>query len=191
LPGLVGRDPKDAFDKFRDHLGWLLNKTITDARLSLIHVKNEDKAQVSFRQNSIPIAASVFANDLFLYIGQTLRVTQQADKTWKLRTVEYRYRIQGSPGLEDEDCLRWEYVAREIRDTGHCRHHLHLQGEYTLGPRRTIPLARVHLPTGWVTIEEVIRFLITELDVRPKEREWENLLRQSEESFKQWTGRDA
>jgi hypothetical protein len=93
--------------------------------------------------------------------------------------------------LEDEDCLRWEYVSRETRDTGHCRHHLHLQGEYTLGTRRTIPLAQVHIPTGWVTLEEIIRFLITDLGVKPKEQDWENSLRESEELFKQWTSRET
>lgn len=190
MPGLSGRDPKEAFDTFRDHLAKLLNRTVTDARLSLIHVRNADRAQITFRQGRIPIAASVFANDLFLYIGQFVRVTQQADRSWKLRTIEYRYRVQGTSGLNDEDCFRWEYVAREVRDTPHCRHHLHLQGDYTLGPRRTVPLAVVHLPTGWVTIEEIIRFLITELGVRPKEPRWEDLLRASEEQFKSWTARE-
>ncbi len=190
MPGLTGRDPKEVFETFRDHLGRLLNRTITDAPLSLIHARNEDRAQVAFRRGQASIAAPVFTNDLFLYIGQVLRVAQQRDGSWKLRTVQYRYRIQGSAGLEDEDCLRWEYVSREVRDTAHCRHHLHLQGEYTLGPRRTIPLAKVHIPTGWVTVEEIIRFLITELDVRPKEQGWEKLLRESEEAFKQWTARD-
>jgi len=190
LPGLIGRDPKEAFDLLRNHLAVLLNGTITDARLSLIHLRNEERAQISFRQGQISIAAPVFANDLYLYIGQNLRVTRQLDRTWKLRTVEYRYRVQGTPGLEDDDCLRWEYVAREIRDTKHCRHHFHLEGEYTLGPRRVIPLHEVHLPSGWVTIEEIIRFLITEVGVRPKDPRWETLLQESEEVFKRWTGRD-
>lgn len=118
-------------------------------------------------------------------------MAQQPDRSWKLRTVEYRYRVQGTPDLNDEDCFRWEYVAREIRDSQHCRHHLHLQGDYTLGPWRTVPLARVHLPTGWVTVEEIIRFLITELGVPPKEPRWEDLLRESEEHFKTWTSRTA
>ena len=124
-------------------------------------------------------------------MGQTLRVAKIADKQWKLRTVGYRYRIQGSAGIEDEDCLRWEYVAREMRDSAHCRHHLHLQGEYELGQRRTIPLAKVHIPTGWVTVEEIIRFLITELEVKPRDDKWERLLLESEEKFKEWTAREV
>ncbi|GAC1436248.1 MAG: hypothetical protein NVS1B11_20300 [Terriglobales bacterium] len=146
-------------------------------------------AQITFRQGQMPIAAPV-APDLFLYIGQTLQVIQQSDKSWKLRTGAYRYRIQGSQGLEDEDCLRWEYVGREKRENKYCRHHLHLQGAYTLGPRRTIPLSKVHIPTGWVTVEEIVRFLITELNVKPKEEAWEECLRESEELFSQWTSRE-
>jgi hypothetical protein len=191
LPGLQGRDPKEVFDEFRDYLASVLNKTVTDARLSLVHARNSDRAELSFRKSEASICAPVLAPDLFLYIGQILRVTQQPDRSWRLRTVQYRYRIQGTDNPNDEECLRWEYVAREVRDAGHCRHHLHLQGEYTLGPRRSIGLADAHIPTGWVTIEEIIRFLITDLAVRPKEAQWEQLLRDSEEQFRSWTGRDV
>jgi hypothetical protein len=48
----------------------------------------------------------------------------------------------------------------------------------------------VHIPTGWVTVEEIIRFLISDLGVKPKEQDWEKELRDSEELFKQWTSRD-
>lgn len=191
MPGLVGRDPKEAFSQFRDHLAALLNKTVTDARLSLVHLYGRDRAQISFRENNEAIVAPLRnVNDLFLYIGQTLRVSQQPDKTWKLRTTEYRYRIQGTQDIKDDDCLRWEYVSREVRDNAYCRHHLHLQGDYELGDRRRVPLADVHIPTGWVTVEEIIRFMITDLKVPSKSGDWEKLLCDSEAQFRAWTSRD-
>ena len=89
MPGLIGSDQSEVFTTFRDHLAALLNGTVTDARLSLIHVRNTDHAQVTFRRNSLAITAPVAA-DLFLYVGQTLRVAKIADQRWKLRTVGYR-----------------------------------------------------------------------------------------------------
>jgi len=52
-------------------------------------------------------------------------------------------------------------------------------------------LDKLHLSTGWVTIEEVIRFLIAEMGVKPKTADWDAELIKSEELFKQWTARDV
>jgi hypothetical protein len=189
LPGLLGREPKEVFENFREHIGRVLNKTVTDARLSLIHKRGSTQAMLSFRQGDLPTAVPVFAKDVFLYVGQTLRVNQEPDKSWKLRTVQYRYRVQATQRMDDDDCFRWEYVAREIRPSQLCRHHLHLAGQYEMGPH-LIPLADVHIPTGWVTVEEIIRFLITEFRVGAKTEDWEAVLNDSESLFKQWTSRE-
>jgi hypothetical protein len=58
------------------------------------------------------------------------------------------------------------------------------------GNRRTLDAEELHIPSGWITAEEVIRFLIHELRVKPKSRNWDELLRESEEQFGRWTGRD-
>ena len=45
-------------------------------------------------------------------------------------------------------------------------------------------LNEIHLPTGWVTIEEVIGFAITELEVKPPcGSRWPSVLKISEEAF--------
>ncbi len=48
---------------------------------------------------------------------------------------------------------------------------------------------KLHLSTGWVTIEEVIRFLIAEAGVKPKSADWDDTLLRSEELFRKWTER--
>ena len=55
----------------------------------------------------------------------------------------------------------------------------------------TLDLNKAHLPTGWVTIEEVIRFLIVDLDVQPPcGDDWPAKLRVSEDAFFQdFTGK--
>jgi hypothetical protein len=50
-------------------------------------------------------------------------------------------------------------------------------------------LDKLHLPTGWVTIEEVIRFLIAEMGVPPKIDDWDDKLVESDRFFREWTRR--
>jgi hypothetical protein len=192
LPGLVGRTPREVFEEFRTKISELLNKTVTDAPLAITSLaRDETRAQLVFRRNNIPIAAPLIEKGLFLYIGQELKVEQQ-DKSWKLKTLQYRYRIQPTDDLKDTQALRWEYVAREVRDNEYCRHHFQAPIEFELREGMSpLSLKDAHLPTGWVTIEEIIRFLIVELRVKPKDEDgWDKLLRESEGRFKEWTGRE-
>ena len=47
-----------------------------------------------------------------------------------------------------------------------------------------LDLDKAHLPTGWVTIEEVIRFLIFDLGMQPPCGDsWPDLLEKSERKF--------
>lgn len=41
-----------------------------------------------------------------------------------------------------------------------------------------------HPPTGWVTLEEVLRFCIVDLGVIPLSDRWSQILRESDERFK-------
>jgi hypothetical protein len=46
-----------------------------------------------------------------------------------------------------------------------------------------LDLNRVHIPTGWVLLEEVLRFLVIELGARPAQVEWDSVLQKSESAF--------
>ena len=190
MAGLIGRTPRDVFVTFHAHITGLLNRTITDAPLSLIHnEKRQTRASIDFRRNNEAIAAPLFKPGIFLCIGQLLEVEQQKDKTWKLRTIQYRYRIQATDDPGDNHCLRWEYVSRKIRNKQHCRNHFQAPLSFQLS-QHELSLEDGHLPTGWVTIEEIIRFLIVDVRVPPKNGDWDAELQSSEEKFKEWTGRE-
>jgi hypothetical protein len=68
----------------------------------------------------------------------------------------------------------------------HPRHHVHIAA-ITDTPAGPLDFGKVHLTTGWVIIEEVIRFLTTEVGVRPKAENWDELLIESEKLFREWT----
>ena len=98
--------------------------------------------------------------------------------------LQYSYRIQGGPDLQSDWYFRFEYKAREVLDTLHPRSHLHLPVLLDCGTK-SINLSRVHIPTGQVTLEEIIRFLIQELGVKARVKDWDSALQIGAERF--WT----
>jgi len=188
---LIGDRPTEVFRNFRDHISGLLNKTITDAPLSLTHRKDRPFAQFAFRDDAdFPMAAPLFSAGLFLAVSQQLQVEQQSDQTWKLRTLAYSYHLLEDSNPDSRWIIRWEYVSHAQRRNEHPRHHVHI-ATIVDTPAGEMDLDKLHLSTGWVTIEEVIRFLIAEMGVKPKIADWDDQLLKSEELFKTWTRREV
>jgi hypothetical protein len=186
---LIGDRPGEIFRKFRDYISHLLNTTITDAPLHLVHRKDAPYAHFAFRdEQDIAMAAPLFLDGLFLAVSQDLEVEQLADKTWRLHTVEYSYHLLEDSSFDSRWIVRWEYKSHRRLRNKHPRNHVHIDTvvETPAGPMN---LDKLHLPTGWVTIEEVIRFLIAELGVPPKTGNWDDELVESERFFKTWTSR--
>jgi hypothetical protein len=184
MPGLTGRTPDEAFEFFRQHIATLLNRTITDGRVSCRQIRGTNDANLRFAQGGDPVAVPLFGNRLFLYLAQYLTAEREPDKTWRLRTLQYAYRIQDGPSDRDACFFRFEYVNPRIRQMEQPRHHLHIPATLPCGN-----LEDLHIPTGWVAIEELIRFLITELGVRPRVSDWNAKLIESENVFREWTTR--
>jgi hypothetical protein len=118
-----------------------------------------------------------------LFIGQVCEVARADDGSHGLRIIQYLYSL--TPQARSEPLLRWEYL-RERPDPAArwCRHHL--QGPIGLGlhdlgePRaREIRLNDLHLPTGPVSLAEVLRFCIVDLSVRPLSEQWDGELEAS------------
>lgn len=167
----------------------LLNRTITDARLSLAHRKGKTFAQFAFRdEQDMPIAAPLFSGNLFLAASQQLEVRQDNGR-WRLYTLEYNYHLLEQPSPDSRWIIRWEYKSHSRLRNEHPRHHVHLDVKLPT-PVGELNLDHLHLSTGWVTLEEVIRFLIAEVGVKPKTKNWDDELLESEKFFREWTGRN-
>lgn len=191
MAGLTGSTPKEVFNRFVQHLNRLLHSSVCDAPLvSVIILERPQRAQMSFRQGNVPVAAKLRSGGWYLYLGQTLETVRERNTHWRLRTLGYSYRIQRGPGQDDPWVFRFEYISRELQSLPHPRHHLHVPAKLRL-PRtnREVDLAKVHIPTGWVTVEELVRFLVQGLGVKSRKSTWDQLCRESEETFRQWTGR--
>lgn len=133
--------------------------------------------QLTFRQGGQPVMARLktkFGPMRFRVSHLCEGVPGGAGQV-RLVTVQYGYAL--AQGEEAEPLLRWEYV-RDWPDSAKsrwCRHHLQGNVALNLGPDG-VSLNNLHLPTGYVTMEEVIRFCIVDLGVKPLSPRWDHVL---------------
>lgn len=185
---MQGNSPEEIFGNFREHLNDLLHHTVTQA--PLVQIVSGGRLFLDFHRDGDSTAVAV-GRGYHLFLTQTLQAKKIKAKDYRLRTLAYAYRIGLGPARTDDWLVRWEYNSRELQpDALHPRHHCHLSTEVKCGAK-TLNLDRLHIATGWVTIEEVIRFIIHELDIKPLRPDWDARLRKSEEKFLEWTGRSV
>ena len=138
---------------------------------------------IGFRETGGPVAVPVKTKShgtLLLSMHQNVRAVAHKTLGFELQTTKYRYALASS--LEEEAPIRWEYDKFLEDGKRHCRNHL--QGTMTIRlGGGGISLKKSHLPTGWVLIEDVIRFLIVDLGVKAKESGWHDVLEESRKAF--------
>jgi hypothetical protein len=110
-------------------------------------------------------------------------------KDYRLRTLGYAYRIATGPRRNDPYVVRWEYVSHELQNALHPRHHCHFPLHLECAANRRFGLDKMHIASGWVTIEEVLRYLFHELKVPARDKNWDKLLRESEQNSRKRTAR--
>lgn len=181
---IIGTSLGDAARRFQDHLNDLLTRTITQTRIVVFTPKGSSVAQVGFRQAGGPIAASLGTNfgELDLSVLQICDSEEQPDGLHRLRTAAYTYTL--TPQGSDEPAIRWEYLrTRPDPEARWARHHV--QGPFLIGLQMGgVSANALHIPTGFVTVEEVIRFCIADLGVNPLSNEWNERLEESYTLFK-------
>jgi len=165
-----------------EHLNQVLATTVTQTRLVPVEPRaRSTRIQVSFRQGGQPIEALLAARfgPLRLYLGQVCDGVPLSDGRVQLRTISYKYTLTAED--EPEPLFRWEY-GRQLPGL-YCRHHLQGAVPLQIG-RYALSLNDLHLPTGYVAIEDVLRFCVADLGVRPRSEGWDQILRDSHERFK-------
>lgn len=171
---IFGRKPWAAFKAFETHVQQLVGQLLpTQQPVNLMGSRDdEDTAYLAFAPRSgsarPTVALATTYGRVQFYFRQELRVEHEKGTGFRLTTRRYWYHLYKGDAIDA--FMRWEYVDRKLEpDARYPRHHLHVHdvvlpvGDSGAG----IDLKKAHLPTGWVTIEEVLRFLINELGVTP------------------------
>ena len=104
----------------------------------------------------------------------TMRESSDGPRRWAVRSGSYFYQVRERVGPEII-AFHWHPGRRGQPDFPH----LHVTSQS--GSVR-IP-AKSHVPTGRVSVESVIRFLIEELHVRPLRPDWDRVLLGGERVF--------
>lgn len=187
---IVARTSAECFDRFRNHLARLVADTVTTTYPLTQKRPEQGRTIIGFRQGElVGVPLDTRFGRVYFYLSQSLKTVQRDDGLFRLKTRQYWYRLQADASRGAQAILRWEYDAETKRDR-HARNHMQIPAEVPIGDG-IIDLNKAHLPTGWVTIEEVIRFLIVDLGVEPPcADDWPQILHESETMFyEKFTGK--
>jgi hypothetical protein len=179
---IVGHSLEEAANNFVDYLNGVLFKTITQVPLQVLPVRERDCVSLGFRQAAGPQLAELRSKygKLFLSLSQNCTSHKRSDGFHELRTSKYWYYIYNEDG---RPIIRWEY-ARDWDQKGtakkpkfYCRGHVQGAIPITMN-KASLLLDDVHAPTGYVTVEDIARFCIEDLEVKFKDRpaDWHTLL---------------
>jgi hypothetical protein len=121
----------------------------------------------------------------FLRLSVSLYLATDDERGRLLRVDKSSYQYQA-----DQAGKRWIFRYDYLREPGpdpHPQAHLQIRGALTEGAAlpRDRTLARIHFPTGRVSIESVIRLLADQFDVACNERPetWRPVLAEAERTF--------
>jgi hypothetical protein len=186
---ITGSTPKKCFEEFRAHLDRLLKSTVRKDCPVLVEATTGNRAQLGFRQGKSPIAIPVRTRHgrLFFAVTQLVEAKRrESEGDYKLTTLTYWYRLQTTGDYNAQALIRWEYDRTLRTGPKPCRHHVQQQTTIAVSHGEVLDMNKLHLPTGWVVLEEVIRFLIHDLGVRPPcGNDWHKAIEDSEKAFRE------
>jgi hypothetical protein len=96
---------------------------------------------------------------------------------WTASTVEYVYEL-GDQGGDLIAAWHWHPATTRADDVSQWPH-LH-----AYGAPDPLTLNKLHLPTGRVSLEAIVRFVIEDLEVVPRRSDWASVLEQHEQEFR-------
>lgn len=102
-----------------------------------------------------------------LLLGHQFRLVAQSRKDWHVSTVAYRYHLLD---VDSHEIAAWHWHP----GTGTDHPHLHVSS--------ALIDRHAHLPTGGVSIESIIRLLLTDMEVQPARGHADDYLRILEET---------
>jgi hypothetical protein len=117
-----------------------------------------------------------------LYVGQICGSIPVPGNQRRLITTKYQYMLTAEG--DNEALFRWEYVREPHPSETWCRHHLQGRPRIVVGTE-TVRLNEWHLPTGYVPLEEIVRFCLVDLDVPPLSDDWHAILLTSYKQFRE------
>jgi hypothetical protein len=186
---ITGRKPQECFDRFTGHLRPVIAATLGAEHY--LHFQRDGLnggALTLGDQNSNGVWLLGKGGPFLLSLRQKVAVFENAEKAWQLTTTEYNYAIYETDDELADSVLRWDYKAKPSANEKWCRHHIQIGKRAQKAVELpfndvTLDLNRLHMPTAFVLIEDVLRFLLTDMAVDAASGDWEAVIDESRETF--------
>ena len=161
MPGLT---PDAAFHDFFNPVQRAVRCLDSSARLGFKEVA--EKLYVVSPGDGVPFAKGNATFKLFSWFN--VRAIPYGD-AWRVTTEQYIHEVRNHKG---ERIAAWHWHPKAPRSPI-ATPHLHVAADS--------PFCSLHYPTNRVSIEEVTRFIIEELEAEPANNAWESTLQTSEQ----------
>jgi hypothetical protein len=171
---LPGRNPTAAREAFIAPLRRSLS-CFTDVQMFVTGARTGEIEALTLSEDTVKLSSGL--GRIQLSIGHNFRVIEDSEAGYRVTTAGYIYSLLGD---DDRELLGWHWHPTERTP----RPHLHMQGAEPV-------THKVHIPTGRVTIESVLRMLAEDLSVTPKRDDWADVLHASERphlDHRTWSG---
>jgi hypothetical protein len=116
--------------------------------------------------------------DLFLTPTQLFKIIPDTrfSGEYKARTLAYIYSVQvDSKDAENAELIAWHWHPLTTPDR--VEPHMHVQATPPLG-------LKVHMPSGRVSFEQVVRFLVDDLHIEPRRKDWRTVIDECDQRFR-------
>jgi len=120
-------------------------------------------------------------NGHFLYLVHRVCLRR---KERYLTTLEYRYVYQADANNPDSWIVRYEYEREPQAPYRYPVTHIHVNATPSAYSGQK-PFPDLHLPTGRLTVEDLIRHLVHEQQIAPISPDWEAILERTEQDFRE------
>ena len=175
---MAGKNPYDAVKNYTDPL----QKALFCVTKRILSVGGgyypRDEPHVLALAGGSPVTLKG-KNKLALSVIQHYSVVKAEGERgpWKVSTRGYIYTL--------EDRERNEIVAYHWHPLSSSPQFPHVHVRMTCGVIAD-RLAKAHLPTGRIAVEQFLRLLIAEFDVTPLRSDWDQVLAQTQQAFEDW-----
>jgi hypothetical protein len=176
---LSGRTPQEAIHELLETFKAVVGCVTAEGFVSRYGRRGRADLTADF-QDEIAILDRRNGRSLKLELQHRYAIVEAHDERsrWTTTTTEYVYAVSD----ERDDLIaawHWHPTSGRAGDEAHSPH-IHAYGD-----RATLTLHKLHLPTGRVSLEALVRFLIEDFDVIPRRTDWSAILSRHEEAFRQ------
>ncbi len=168
---LPGRTPAQARHAFLEPLHRSLS-CVTAARLLARTGRPGEVETLALSEDPLRLRSAT-AGSLRFMLAHRFRLVEDVPSAWHVSTLAYDYRLSDGDGRE---LISWHWHPAPL--PGPEFPHLHVAS----GPGGR----HAHIPTGRVSIESVLRFLLNDLGVparREHAHDWDQILNEAERAF--------